>query len=177
MPDDCQNTLFVPISDVFCTDTDKLDLELIAFFDTQVKVCAGGESILGLHVNLLPVDNSWADLINDLEEDNAIADFFVEIGNKAILNTKRVDPESEGTLLLASLNVVIKHGRGLVLFLGQLLKSVLCVKDFSNEDDVDFGVAFDNISETNDIRDTDLSGLNEHLLGSHQIISFFEGFS
>jgi hypothetical protein len=102
-------------------DSDDLDAHLLGGIDSGSIVDVTAEIILRGHVDLLPVDNLVVNSVADLCEENTISAFFEQILNVDTLDTERVDPETEDTLLLGTLNVIVEHGSGGILFLGQLL--------------------------------------------------------
>ena len=72
MPDDSKNKFLVLVGDISSSDTDELHTTLFTSFKSLVVVGVLVEDLLWRFVDLLPVDGSWLNLVNDLAEENTI---------------------------------------------------------------------------------------------------------
>ena len=73
---------------------------------------------------------------SNTEDNKTVPHFFIQIFDKAVLDLHGVDPETESTLLTASLNVIIDEASSFELLLSKFLQTVLGVEDSSDEDGV-----------------------------------------
>ena len=84
---------------------------------SQITVVVHMEHVLWSHVGLGPVDTGIINTMTNTKDDKTISHFFVQIFDEAVLNLHGIDPETEGTLLTTSLNVIIDEASSLELLL------------------------------------------------------------
>lgn len=176
LPDDSEHKFFVSIANIFGTDANHLDLEFASGVESSLAVDTCLEHILGLLLDVSPVDNLVVDPVDDFTQDVAIAHILIEVVDKHALDSKGIDPESESSLFAGSLDIVVVVDSsldGFLLLSVEIWEAVLCVEDLGDEHTVYLGVALDDISCADNILtadgsrvvDCDLSAFDVVLLG------------
>mmetsp|Transcript_7936 Transcript_7936/g.13318 ORF Transcript_7936/g.13318 Transcript_7936/m.13318 type:complete len:315 (-) Transcript_7936:704-1648(-) len=166
LPDHGEHVLLLALGDVDAAHADELDLELLAGLNHGVVVDVLAEVVLGLRVDLLPLDNALVDLVQHFVEEDAVLDLLTQVVHVDILDAQRVDPQSEGSLLSGALDVVVDHGSGLVLLGSQVLETVLGVEDVGDEKSVDLHVSSRDVAGSDHVGHAQGQGVRDHLLGS-----------
>ena len=109
------------------------------------------EQVLGSHFRLAPVYTCLVDTVANSKNNKTIADFFKQVLDEAVRNLHRVDPETNGTLVTSTLNIIINDASSFELLLCQLLQTVLAVENSCDKNGVDFLVSLYKILGTNAI--------------------------
>lgn len=166
LPNECKNRSSLTLGEIDTSYRDELKTHLLGGVNSLTIVDVPLEVIVRLHVDLLPVNNLVVQLVDDLAQNDTIIALIEQVVDVDTINAKGVHPHSEGSLLTSSLNIVIKHGGGSVLLLGQILETVFGVKDVSDEESVYLLVGGNNIMRRDNLGDTESKGVVDHDLSS-----------
>jgi hypothetical protein len=123
LPDDGQDVLLISFDEIAATDAWNFQAELLAHFRDLAAVDTTLELVVGVLVNSFPVDAARLEFITDLKNDDTSLDILIKVIDVHIFNAQAVDPEAEGALVSATLNIVIDDTSlliGLFLLLVQL---------------------------------------------------------
>ena len=132
------------------------------------------EQVLGCHFGLAPIDTCLVNAVAYSQNNKSIADFLKQVLDEAVGNLHRVDPETNGTLVTSTLNIVIDDASGFELLLSELLQTVLAVENGCDENGVDLLVSLDKISGTDAVLHAHGLRASDHLFCALDIVALLE---
>ena len=94
LPDNSKGQGDTSINNVDASNSNKDCSQFVADFDNVVAILDDEYSVF-LCWNLLPVDYSWLEVIEDFEQDDTVSEIVHEIVDVDLLNSLRVDPVLE----------------------------------------------------------------------------------
>ena len=174
LPDHGENVLLLNIDNVLSTYADTFDTKEFHGLLRQCSVVAVVEQVLGCHFRLAPIDTCLVNAVAYTQDNKSIADFLKQVLDEAVRNLHRVDPETNGTLVTSTLNIVIDDASGFELLLSELLQTVLAVENGCDENRVDLLVSFDKISGTDAVLHAHGLRASDHLFCALDIVALLE---
>jgi len=171
LPDEGKDELLVTVLDVNVTDTNSLNLELLEGIECNLTVDADLEVVIGVFLDTVPLNDSFIDLVDDLEENLTVSHILVQVIDSAVRDFEGVDPETELTLFTRSFHILIDAALISLLFV-ELLKTVSSVENLGNVDGIDLGVTLNPIVGVNNIGYVDSSGVLHHFFCTDNLVFF-----
>lgn len=170
LPDNSKDILFVTFTNVFSTNTYKLNSSLDSRIDSANTIVVLLVDIVRFLFESVPVDGAGLDLVDDLAEQVTVASLVVEVADddlvaSGVQKAKRVHPHAEGSFF-ARARVVPLHVSNFGSLLFGQLESVLGVEDFGDENGVDLCVSAHDVSARRDVGDAHIGGVLDHFLGA-----------
>jgi hypothetical protein len=135
------------------------------------------EVVVGVLLDLVPLNRLIVELVNDFHKNLAVPNIFIKVVDVDIFELKRVDPEPELALLTRAFNIVVnKTGFvEIILFsLIELLKTVARVEDLSDPDGVGTGITLDPVAALDELSNVDVLSVLDQMVGSLDLISVLE---